>query len=443
MQQKVTNFSIFVSVIAGIGGFLFGFNASIISGALLFLKNDFHMSTVEEELVVSTLLIGALIGAFLGGILADRFGRRNSLFFAVILFLLGTLCLTFAANVTMLLAGRWISGLAIGLASLAVPLYIAEMSPPSRRGALVSINQLMITIGILIAYLISYLYSESDDWRAMFRFGLYPAIFQFLALFFIPETPSWLMSQNRKNAVQKVLRQIWPNASKEQLASHSKHTDTHGKKGWKELFKPAFRKPFFVGVGVSVLQQITGINTVIYYAPQIFQMSGYQTEQTAIFATLLVGIVNVVMTVLALWLIDLLGRRPLLMGGLIGMGAALAILGASFIEGSQHIGLTAIVGLMIYVAFFAISLGPVAWLIISEIYPLGVRGRAMGIATFANWVCNYFVSLTFLSLLDTFGAGYTFWLYTVICILGLYFVYKFVPETKGKTLEQIQKFWTA
>jgi 77 Permeases of the major facilitator superfamily len=225
------------------------------------------------------------------------------------------------------------------------------------------------------------------------------------------------------------------------LTEIKKEEDAPSRKGWKELLNPSVRRPFLVGIGVSVFQQITGINTVIYYAPQIFQSAGYQTAQTAILATMLVGIVNVALTVVSLWLIDKIGRRPLLIGGLIGMAAALAVLGFSFIGGGSDIGLTAVGGLMVYVAFFAISLGPVAWLIISEIYPLGIRGRAMGIATLANWVCNYVVSLTFLTLIEEFGTGYTFWLYTVICLLGLWFVYKMVPETKGKTFEQIQDFW--
>ncbi len=440
MRKKFTNYSLFVSSIAALGGLLFGYNTSVISGALLFIAKDFHLTIFQQELIVSTLLIGALIGAFLGGFIADQFGRKKTLFFTLFLFLIGILCLTIAGSFHMLLTGRFIVGLGIGIASLAVPLYIAEVSPPESRGALVSLNQLAITIGILLAYIVSYAYSDLKEWRQMFAFAFFPVVIQFVGLFFIPETPSWLISRNRKEAAEKVLHKLFLAHPNTQLAPVEKSEDVPTSKSWKELFNPLYRRAFLIGVGISVFQQITGINTVIYYAPQIFQKAGLATAQSAIFATMLVGIVNVAMTIIALWLIDRLGRRPLLIGGLIGMAASLAILGFSFFGGG-NVGLTAIGGVMIYVAFFAVSLGPVAWLIISEVYPLGIRGRAMGIATFANWVCNYIVSLTFLSLIEAFGTGMTFWIYTVICILGLWFVYKLVPETKGKTFEQIQNFW--
>jgi sugar porter (SP) family MFS transporter len=434
--SKFSSFSLFVSIIAALGGLLFGYNTSVVSGALLFIAQDFHLSTFQQELVVSTLLIGALLGAICGGFLADSFGRKKTLFMTLLLFLVGIVLLMEAEGFSSLLTGRFIVGLGIGVASLAVPLYIAEMSPPGNRGALVSLNQLAITIGILLAYIVSYHYSESGEWRDMFGFALIPVAIQFVGLFFIPETPSWLMNHNRRGAAEKVLL-------KAQLVHESSDTEkeVHSNKSWKELFSPHVRRAFLIGIGISVFQQITGINTVIYYAPQIFQKAGYQTAQGAILATMLVGIVNVGMTIVALWLIDRLGRRPLLVGGLIGMGLSLAVLGFSFFSGGSHVGLVAILGVMAYVACFAISLGPVAWLIISEIYPLGIRGRAMGVATFANWVCNYIVSLTFLSLIDTFGTGMTFWLYTLICVLALWFVLKMVPETRGKTLEQIQHFW--
>lgn len=438
---KFTHFSLFVSVIAALGGFLFGYNTSVISGAILFIARDFRLSIFEQELIVSTLLIGALIGALLGGFIADSFGRKKTLFFTLILFFLGTLSLTDASTFSILLIGRFIVGLAIGIASLAVPLYIAEMSPPEKRGAFVSLNQLLITIGILVAYIVSYFYADRQEWREMFSFGFIPIVVQFIGLFLIPETPSWLISHNRKEAAEKILHQMRLAHPLQHLVEVEKGEDIPTKRSWKELLNPAVRRSFLVGIGISVFQQITGINTVIYYAPQIFQRAGYQAAETAIFATMLVGCVNVAFTVLSLWLLDRLGRRFLLMGGLVGMAAALAILGFSFLEGASAVGLTAIGAVMVYVAFFAVSLGPVAWLIISEIYPLGIRGRAMGIATFANWTCNYIVSLTFLTLIEVLGTGITFWVYTLSCLIALWFVIKMVPETKGKTFEQIQSFW--
>lgn len=416
MRQKFqfTASTLFACCVAAIGGILFGYNSSVISGVLLFITNDFSLSTVQQELVVSTLLIGALIGAFLGGFIADQFGRKKTLFWTLIIFFIGILTLTEANGFGWLLAGRFISGIGIGVVSMAAPLYIAEMSPANSRGALVSLNQLCITIGILIAYIVTFSYSEGGRWRSMFAFSFIPVVIQFIGLFFIPETPAWLERQ---------------------------HEHKNSKTNWKELLSPAVRLPFLIGIGVAVFQSITGINTVIYYAPRIFQLAGFEQAQMALFATILIGVVNVIVTVIALWLIDRIGRRPLLIGGLIGMGLSLTALGFSYLYQNESSGLMAIVGLLLYVAFFAVSLGPVAWLIISEVYPLGIRGRAMGIATFSNWLCNFFVSLTFLTLLQVLGTSGTFWLYAIICFLGLWFVIKLVPETKGKTFEQIQSFW--
>ncbi len=440
-KTKFTNYSLFVSLIAAIGGILFGYNASVISGVLLFISREFNLSTIQQEVVVSTLLIGALIGALAGGVLADRFGRKKTLFFTLLLFFIGVLTLTEAAGFNWLLVGRFISGLAIGIVSMAAPLYIAEMSPPENRGALVSLNQLCITIGILIAYIVTFSLSSTGNWRAMFAFAFIPILIQFIGLFFIPETPSWLLSRNQKDAAEAILHKIRVASGGENLTKANNNEDAPSKRHWKALLAPSIRKPFLIGIGVAVLQSVTGINTVIYYAPEIFQLAGYQAAETALFATVLVGAVNVIITIISLWLIDRIGRRPLLIGGLIGMAASLVILGVSFLSQGETAGLTAVVALLLFVGFFAVSLGPVAWLIISEVYPLGIRGRAMGIATSSNWVCNYFVSLTFLSLIQGLGTAGTFWLYAIICFLGLWFVIKLVPETKGRTFEEIQEFW--
>ncbi len=363
-KYPFTTYSLFVSCIAAIGGILFGYNTSVISGVLLFITHDFQLTTLEQEIIVSTLLIGALIGAFLGGFIADHFGRKKTLFITLILFFIGVWTLTESSGYQMLLIGRFLSGLAIGIVSMAVPLYIAEMSPPENRGALVSLNQLCITIGILLAYIVSYAYSGEGEWRDMFGFAFLPIVIQFIGLFLIPETPSWLLSHNKKEAAEKILHRIRVAHPNLHLAEVEKAEDAPSKKNWKELFAPAVRQPFLIGIGIAVFQSITGINTVIYYAPQIFELAGYTAAQTALFATMLVGIVNVVVTIISLWLIDRLGRRPLLIGGLIGMAASLALLGVAFLTHGDLTGLAAVVGLLVYVAFFAVSLGTVAWCII-------------------------------------------------------------------------------
>ncbi len=432
---------LFSSLIAAISGLLYGYNTSVISGVLLFITKDFQLSTFDLELIVSTILVGALIGALTGGWIADLFGRKKTLFFSLVLFFIGILTLMKSIGFDTLLLGRFVTGLAIGIVSVASPLYIAEMAPPKIRGKLVSLYQLGITIGILAAYVVAYGYAGKSEWREMFGFGMIPVALQFIGLFFIPETPSWLMTHNRKEEAEKILHKIRHASDQEDLVEVTKEQDTPTKKNWMELFSPGVRKPFLIGIGVCVIQQITGINTVIYYAPRIFQLAGFETAETAIFATILVGIVNVGMTVVALWLIDRLGRRALLLGGLVGMVAALALLGLSFLNSSVNSGLLAIVSLLFYVSFFAVSLGPVTWLILSEVFPLGIRGRAIGIAIFLNWACNFIVSLTFLSLIEAFGPSATFWLYGIICLLGFWFVRNQVPETRGKTFEEIQNFW--
>lgn len=440
-KHRITGYSLFVACVAAISGLLFGYNTSVIAGVLLFISKEFHFTTFQQELIVSTLLIGALIGALAGGVITDWIGRKKTLFVTLALFVIGVFTLTDAYGMQAFLFGRFVSGLAVGIVSMAAPLYIAEMSPPGRRGALVSLNQLCVTLGILLAYFVNYAFAPTGNWRLMFACAFIPIAVQFVGLLFVSETPSWLMTHHRRELANRILHRIRVAPKEQHLVNDSKEEDAPTKRHFGALFARGVRQPFLIGIGVAVFQAITGINTVIYYAPQIFQMAGYSTAQTALFASILVGVINVILTIIALWLIDRVGRRPLLVAGLIGMAVSLALLGVSFFFSGEFSGLTAIFALLIYVGFFAVSLGPVAWLIISEIYPLGIRGRAMGIATFSNWFCNYVISLTFLSLIEAMGTANTFWLYGIICLLGLWFVIKLVPETKGKTFEEIQQFW--
>jgi MFS family permease len=392
--------TILFALIVAIGSFLFGYQTAIIGSALLFIRDQFALSSLQEAQVVSFILIGATIGAIVGGELADRIGRKITLFLTIVICAAGTLMFGMGESYAMLLAGRAVIGFAIGVISVVVPLYIAEISPAKMRGLLVTFGQLGITIGIFVAYLVAYYYSGTSNWRMMVLVSLIPAAVQFIGLFFIPET----VHEMKKKSVG--------------------HKRGHN---WKKILT--------IGVGLSIFQQIVGINAVIYYTPSIFQLAGFTTPQTAIFATLLVGAINVLATIIAMPLVDRLGRRPLLFIGLIGMAASLAFLGF-FNQGTS-----AVVAVMCYVTAFAISMGPITWIVISEIFPLELRGLGMGIASFANWACNYLVSVSFLSFINWVGFSQTFWIYALICVAGLWFVYKLVPETKGKTLLQIQKFW--
>jgi sugar porter (SP) family MFS transporter len=436
-MKSIPAYTIFLSIVAALGGMLFGYHTAVISGAILFLEKTFNLSVLQLQLIVSTILLGALLGSIFGGSLADHFGRKRALFLTSFLFLVGTYLLSTANSVFEILVGRFITGIGIGIASLVVPLYIAEIAPTKNRGMLVSFNQFAITIGILIAYLINYRFAEDGNWRFMFGFAFFPAFLQLFGLFFIPDTPSWLISHGKKAKAYAVLAKTRKPRKDEEIFDEKNRSRKEAK--FYNLFDPTVKSAFLIGVCISIFQQITGINIVIYYSPRIFQLAGFASAESAILATNTIGIVNVLMTFIALWIIDRVGRRPLLIIGVSGMALSLAVLGGFFALPFNE-GIVAIIAVLSYVCFFAISLGPIAWLIISEIFPLRIRGRAMGIAVFSNWFSNYVVSLTFLTLINTFGITNTFWFYALICILVLWFIIKKVPETRGKSFEQIQKF---
>lgn len=438
-----SSFVTIIAAISALAGLLFGYDTGVISGAILFVQEDFHLSTFQEEIVVSAVLLGAMIGAVIGGRLTDRFGRRNILIQVAILFTIGAICTSFAPTTAWLALGRVVVGIAIGIASFTAPLYISEISPPAVRGRLVTLNQLMITIGIVCSYLADYGLAASRGWRWMFGLAAIPALILLIGLIFVPESPRWFMSRGLRERAREVLLRIHAPAVAEAELSDIEASLSQQEGGWSELLSHSLRPALIIGIGLAVFQQFTGINTVIYYAPTIFQFAGLRSHSVAILATAGVGIINVLMTIVSLWLLDRLGRRPLLLYGVAGMIISLGILGFGFLSPNltHSLAWLSVICVMFYVACFAIGLGPVFWLMISEIYPLKLRGRAMGIATVANWGSNLLVALTFLSLLHSFGPAWTFWLYALVGIVAWIFVVRLVPETKGKTLEQIEAQW--
>jgi sugar porter (SP) family MFS transporter len=439
-------FVIFIATIAATGGLLFGFDTGVISGALLFIKKDWLLSEASQGWVVSSVLVGAILGAGLSGKLADKYGRRNVIIVTAVIFFLGSIATGLAPSVEWLIAGRIVIGIAIGVASYAVPLYISEISPSNARGALVSLNQLAITIGILSSYFIDYIFAAFEHgWRYMFLVGVVPSLILGIGMYFLPKTPRWLMSHNFDEEAIKVFAKI--NPDKDARAEIMKIRETMAEESgasFKDLFVPWLRPALIIGISMMLIQQLTGINTVIYYAPTIFQMSGITCETGAISATVVVGVINVLFTIVSIWLLDKIGRRPLLLGGLIGMIISLGVLGGAFWN-TELLGdalkWVTIGSLIVYIASFAISLGPICWLIISEIYPVKIRGLAMSIATFTNWGSNFIIALTFLILVKNLGEATTFWLYAGIGFIGLLFCYFYVPETKGHSLEEIEQHW--
>lgn len=443
VNADVGRFVTVVSWISALAGLLFGYDTGVISGAILFVKTDFSLSTFQEEVVVAAVLVGAIIGAVAGGKLADRFGRRSVLTQVGILFIIGAIGTGLAPTPTWLAIGRVVVGIAIGVASFTAPLYISEVSPPQVRGKLVSLNQLMITIGIVVSYLADYGLSGARAWRWMFGVAAVPALILVIGLIFVPESPRWLMSRGLTERAREILKRIRQSSSVDAELAEIEQSLQKQEGGLREIFSAAVRPALVVGIGLAIFQQFTGINTVIYYAPTIFQFAGFPSASVAILATAGVGVVNVALTIVALRLLDRAGRRHLLLYGLIGMILSLAILGFAFLSPSlsSAIAWIAVISLAVYVACFAIGLGPVFWLMIAEIYPLRVRGQAMAVATVANWGANLLVALTFLSLLHSLGRSWTFWLYGIIGVLAWVFVYKLVPETKGRTLEQLEEYW--
>ena len=429
-----------IAATAALCGLLFGYDTGVISGALLFVKKDFALSSFLQGVVTSAVLAGAAVGAGYSGRLADRIGRRRTVIAVAILFFVTSLMTGLAPNVVWLVIGRVFSGVAIGICSFAGPLYISEISPAERRGALVSLNQLLITVGIVVAYLTDYLFAYGEHWRWMFIVATVPAAALWIGMLVLPESPRWLANQGQYALARQVLERIRSAEQADRELSAIEADTGEGQTRWAELLAPEYRPALILGIGLAIFQQITGINTIIYYAPTIFQLAGFNSAAQSILATAGVGVVNVLMTIVSLRLLDRVGRRPLLLTGIAGMIASLAALGFVFraARDSATLGSLAVLSVMIYVGSFAISLGPIFWLLISEIYPLRIRGAAMGIATMSNWSFNLLVALTFLALIDRLGPTYTFWLYSLVSIGSFVFCYALVPETKGRTLEEIE-----
>jgi sugar porter (SP) family MFS transporter len=421
---------------------LFGYDTGVISGAVLFIRQDFSLSATAVEVVVSAVLLGAVIGAMAGGALADRLGRRQVLVFTAVLFTLGALGTALAPSICWLITLRVIVGVAIGLASFITPLYISEVSPVEVRGRLVSFNQVALTTGIVLAYLADYALSGTRAWRAMLALAAIPSAVFAVGMLLLPESPRWLVRVGRVEQGRRMLQRIRGTSEIAQEVHEIEGSLAESPGGWSELASPKLRLALIAGIGLAIFQQTTGINTVIYYAPTIFQAAGFHSASAAILATMGVGVVNVVMTVVALQLLDRVGRRPLLLAGMAVMVVSLGALGAAFLFPTlRSLGAIAVGSLMLYVGAFAVGLGPVFWLLIAEIYPLSIRGVAMSIATVANWGANLLVALTFLTLIQLVGRPGAFWLYGLIGVGAWIFAYVLVPETKGRSLEQIESHW--
>jgi sugar porter (SP) family MFS transporter len=430
-----------VSFIAGLGGILYGFDMGVIAAALIYVRDAFHLSTWMQEVLVIAVLIGVMIGALIGGTVADRVGRRRTLVWGAILFIAGSILAPLSPNVYVLFVARTLLGIAVGFTSVTAPVYVSELAPPQSRGMLIGLYQFALTSGIALADLVGYWFAASHGWRWMFAFGLIPAVFFLFMVLTVPESPRWLFAQNRVAEAELVLKSYTDEAGARLLLEDIRLSlMTKMERRWSALWSPAVRGSLFIAVGFMLLLPATGINAVLYYGPQIFSLAGISSDKSAIFATFLVAITNVLATVIALVLVDRVGRKPLLFAGLGGMTLALLMLAVCFHNQAalgHSLGIIATSCLMFFITCYAFSLGPIAWILVSEVFPLRLRGRGVAAATLSFGTSNFIVSLTFLSLLKAAGTSLTFVLYSAFCILTLIFVRFVIPETKGRELESI------
>lgn len=443
---KKSHFWLYViAAVASLGGLLSGFDMGVISGALLFINAEWTMTPLEQGWLVSSAIVGSVIGAASNGVLADVYGRKKVIIATALIFTAGSLFCAVAPNIQLLIVSRILIGIAVGMVSFAVPLYLSEIAPQKIRGMLVSLFQLAITAGILFSYLINRIFANADyNWRWMLGSGLLPALILLVGISFLGDTPRWLISKKREQEARDIFEKIEPGCDTETHIKEIKDTLGNSKKNSEFSFQKWMFMPVFVGVGIMFVQICTGINTIIYYTPTIFQIAGFDSKIGALYATIGIGLVNFAMTIVAIAFTDRLGRKPLLYIGLWGMLASLITLGASFAY-ADVLGDTrkwiAIASVVVYIASFAMSLGPVGWIMISEIMPLKIRGFAMSAATVANFGFNFIVVLSFLPMINSIGKAQTFWIFAGITVLSMLFVYFFVPETKGISLEKIEKNW--
>jgi len=423
------------------GGLMFGFDIAIISGAVPFIQPYFGWNELQLGWGVSSLLVGAIVGAFGSGILSDLFGRKKVLIFVALFFAVSCSFTALASSSFIFISARLFGGLAVGAASVLSPMYVAEVAPPRNRGMLVSVYQLAIVLGILCSYTINYgLHNIDNNWRWMFATGIIPSVLFFVGLFFIPESPRWLYKAGRQADSLKVLTRIGGDSlAKVEITEIAESLkENSGTVSAGEIFKPSVRRVMIIGFLLAVFVQISGINTVIDYAPKILLAAGVEINN-ALLQTSLVGFINFIFTFVAILLIDKLGRRSLYLIGSMGMVVTLIMLAVSFYLKME--GIFTLICILLFIAFFASCIGPVFWTLLSEIFPNRIRGKALAFASFTQWIFNFFVVLLFPHFLASLGGAKTFLFLAVMSFLQWLFTYLYVPETKGKSLEEIEQIW--
>ena len=446
-----------LSLIAAMGGFLFGYDTAVISGTLALVRNQFLLNAGMEGWYVSSALVGCIFGVSGAGWLSDRYGRKMVLLLTGALFSISAIGCALSTSFTMLVIYRLIGGLGVGIASMLSPLYISEISPPAMRGRLVTLYQFAITIGILSSYFVNawllktsqitgfthmenlHLIFKEEVWRGMLGMEAIPAISFFLLIFLLPRSPRWLVVKGQKDKARRILTRLSGEEVAGKELAEIEETVAMESGSWKLLLEPGIKLAVFIGVALAVLQQFTGIDAIIYYGPRIFEEAGFALSE-ALGSQVVIGIINVTFTVIAIFTIDTLGRKRLLLTGTLGMLLSLIMIGLLFFIGKAQ-GMLLLSLVLIFIACFAFSLGPVVWVILSEIYPTRIRGRAMSIATIAVWIGTAIIGQMIPLSLDNLGPDITFWIFAFFCIPTVLIGWKLLPETKGRSLEDIEKHW--
>ena len=441
-----------VTMVAALGGLLFGYDTAVIAGAIGFLQTHFDLDATMKGWAAACALLGCVVGVSFAGVFSDRLGRKKTLVLAGLLFLVSSVGTALPKDFIIFVVFRILAGVGVGIASMASPMYIAEITPARIRGRMVSVNQFAIVTGMLIIYFVNYFISLQGDevwnvstsWRWMFASGALPSALFLALLTLVPESPRWLVERGKREKAESILIKVGGSAFAGAELVSIEEALSQEPASLSQLFEPGLRRVLMIGIALAILQQVTGINVFLYYGPEIFKQLGSGVD-VALLQTVVVGAVNLSFTVFAIWTVDRIGRRPLMIVGAAGMGLSLVAIGLA--AQYQAISLWVLLFMLSYIACFALSVGPVTWVLLSEIFPTKIRGRAMSIATFCLWSANFVVSQTFPMmdenawLLSRFNHGFPFYVYAGFCIVLVLTIWKAVPETKGRSLEEIERSW--
>ena len=452
MRDANTAYVVLVCLVAALGGLLFGYDTAVIAGAIGFLQSHFQLDPIMKGWAASCALLGCVLGVSFAGILSDRAGRKKTLLFSACLFLVSAVGTALAGSFAHFVLARILGGVGIGIASMASPMYIAEITPARIRGRMVSVNQFAIISGMLVIYFVNYFIALQGDeawnaatgWRWMFASGAVPSLLFLALLLGVPESPRWLVEQGLKARARRILSRVGGESFADTELSSIEQIVSREKGMALRLLAPGVKPVLLIGAALAILQQVTGINVFLYYAPEIFKRLGSGVN-AALLQTIVVGAVNMLFTIVAIQTVDAVGRKPLMIVGASGMGISLLAMGFAAQLGAVSYWVLAFI--LSYMACFALSVGPVTWVILSEIFPTGIRGRALSVATFALWAANFFVSQTFPMmdeqpwLVSKFNHSFPFYIYALFCVALVWLVWKKIPETKGRTLEDIEKAW--